>query len=178
MELHKTSAHALYAHLSKEELSRHRLTFADLQKESSRTKRLIRCILSAAQTTLGFSLPPNGALRIDALEHTDGGLALLLTAKEKTPRQTAGVRTLVCRSDNEADLLALFARLQHPPFHKLHCTLYRLHTGYCLQLRFTSPQQAAQARAFLAEYCTVEAGKAPLLAYLAEYGQPLICKAI
>ena len=67
LEIHKTSADGLYAHLSKQELSAYQLTFDELHPQDTRTEALIGAILTRAEHTLGWALPPHGKLWVDAL---------------------------------------------------------------------------------------------------------------
>ncbi|MGN0520766.1 MAG: hypothetical protein ACI4LB_08515 [Candidatus Fimenecus sp.] len=171
MELHKTSEHGLCAHLSKQELSAYQLTFDELRRQDTRTEALIGAILTRAEKTLGWALPPRGKLFVDALSGTHGDTILFLTARTAPTRYRVKKQpfTLLCRTASSDTVLAVLRRLQSPPFADAVCRLYRDETAYFLQISFPAANALRAGRAALAEYGEVFACDAQTQAYLCEY---------
>lgn len=171
MEIHKTSADALYAHLSKQELSAYRLTFDELHRQDTRTEALIGAILTRAEHTLGWVLPPHGKLWIDALPVSNGGTILFLTARRTPTRYRVKKQpfAILCRIESPDTVLSVLRRLQSPPFLSAVCRLYRDKSAYLLQIVFPAATALRVGRAALAEYGEVTACDAVKDAYLQEY---------
>lgn len=171
MEIHKTSADGLYAHLSKQELSAYQLTFDELHCRDTRTEALIGAILTRAEHTLGWALPPHGKLWVDALPVSHGGTILFLTAHRTPTRYRVKKQpfALLCRVETPNTVLSILRRLQSPPFSDAVCRLYRGTDAYFLQTVFPAPTALRAGRAALAEYGDVTAFDATKDAYLQEY---------
>ncbi|MGN0572235.1 MAG: hypothetical protein ACI4K9_08660 [Candidatus Fimenecus sp.] len=171
MELHKTSERGLYAHLSKQELSAYQLTFDELNPQDARTEALIGAILTRAEKTLGWALPPRGKLFVDALPGTHGDTILLLTARTAPTRYRVKKQpfTFLCRTASSDTVLAVLRRVQSPPFSDAVCRLYRDESVYFLQVSFPTADALRAGRAALAEYGEVCACDARTQAYLHEY---------
>lgn len=173
MELHKTSARGLCAHLTKQELSAYKLTFDELHRRDARTEALIRTVLTRAEKTLGWALPPRGKLFVDILPAANGDTVLFLTARPAPTRYRVKKQpfTLLCRTASPDALLAVLRRLQSPPFSRAVCRLYRDETAYFLQVSFPAANALRTGRAALAEYGEVLLCDARAQAYLHEYAE-------
>ena len=154
MELHKTSARGLCAHLTKQELSAYKLTFDELHRRDARTEALIRTVLTRAEKTLGWALPPRGKLFVDILPAANGDPVLFLTARPAPTRYRVKKQpfTLLCRTASRAV-----------------CRLYRDETAYFLQVSFPAANALRTGRAALAEYGEVLLCDERAQAYLHEY---------
>ena len=140
MELHKTSARGLCAHLTKQELSAYKLTFDELHRRGARTEALIRTVLTRAEKTLGWALPPRGKLFVDILP-----------------------------GENADTLLDILQRLQSPPFADAVCRLYRDESACFLQVSFPAASALRIGRTALSEYGEVFLCDERTQAYLHEY---------
>lgn len=171
MELHKTSERGLCAHLTKQELSAYKLTFDELHRRDARTEALIRTVLTRAEKTLGWALPPRGKLFVDILPAANGDTVLFLTAQPAPTRYRVKKQpfTLLCRAENADTLLDILQRLQSPPFADAVCRLYRDESACFLQVSFPAASALRIGRTALSEYGEVFLCDERTQAYLHEY---------
>lgn len=175
MQIHKTSAHALCARLTRQELSAYRLTFDELCAHDARTEALIRAVLTRAEQRLGWALPPRGKLLVDALPSPNGGTTLLLTASTKPTRYRVKKQpfSLICRVSTADTLLSLLRRIKLAPFAGASFMLYRYKDEYFLLVAFRTPNDLPSGRNALLEFGDVFDGSDRAQAYLQEYAVKL-----
>ena len=130
--------------LDREDLLRFDLTFAQLNYDHARTRRLISRLLSAASACAGFE-NQNGRLLIEAFPGVGGGCVFYFTPLEESPKKTgrsAGRPQVYFFADADA-MLACMDRLSADGFGELPCSLYEQAGRYLLVVSEPDENSAA-----------------------------------